>query len=111
MLFRAAGMIKFAETINNHLASRWHDFASQPYFDERGVFVSAVMSLPLMIIMFIVLVGLQLCMSFYCIARVMTIDLGLSAPDKLHPDHLPAVKRFPPGGDEGQGAQIQCARS
>ena len=52
----AAGTVRCAEMINSYLATRWTDFATQPYFDTRGVFVSAVMSAPLMLIMFVVLV-------------------------------------------------------
>mmetsp|Transcript_1235 Transcript_1235/g.3586 ORF Transcript_1235/g.3586 Transcript_1235/m.3586 type:complete len:144 (+) Transcript_1235:83-514(+) len=57
VFFFCAGSVKMAESINSFLASRWTDFATQPYFDPRGVFISAVMSAPLMLIMFVVLIN------------------------------------------------------
>mmetsp|Transcript_11861 Transcript_11861/g.28169 ORF Transcript_11861/g.28169 Transcript_11861/m.28169 type:complete len:174 (-) Transcript_11861:194-715(-) len=57
VFFSSAVVVKFAETINNYLAAHWVEFSTQPYFDQRGVFISAVVSAPLILTMFIVLVN------------------------------------------------------
>lgn len=46
-----------AERLNAVLAARWQSFATQPYFDKQGIFISAVYSAPLLLIMFVILVG------------------------------------------------------
>jgi hypothetical protein len=45
------------ETLNSLGAEHWRSFSKQPYFDGNGIFYSAVVSAPLMIIMFIILVS------------------------------------------------------
>uniref|UniRef100_A0A7S1T5J4 Transmembrane protein 18 n=1 Tax=Tetraselmis chuii TaxID=63592 RepID=A0A7S1T5J4_9CHLO len=55
--FFCAGVVKFSERINSYLATQWEKFATQPYFDTRGVFISAVMSAPLILIMFVILIN------------------------------------------------------
>jgi transmembrane protein 18 len=57
---RAAVAIYLGKHINKLGAQHWELFAKQPYFDERGVFYSVVVSAPLILNMFIILVRLQL---------------------------------------------------
>lgn len=45
-----------AEHLNAALAAHWQSFATQPYFDKQGIFISAVYSAPLLLIMFVILV-------------------------------------------------------
>lgn len=52
----AVGIVYFAEQLNRLGAVHWERFATQNYFDPRGVFITAVVSGPLLLIMFIVLV-------------------------------------------------------
>ena len=54
-------MVYNAERLNGLLAKRWRSFATQDYFDEHGVFFCALVSTPLLIDMFVILVGLQPC--------------------------------------------------
>jgi hypothetical protein len=51
----AVSVIYNAERLNRIAARHWRSFARQPYFDDAGVFASAVLSAPMMLIMFLVL--------------------------------------------------------
>ena len=46
-----------AETLNKLGYKHWERFATQNYFDPTGVFMSAVVSGPLLFILFIVLIN------------------------------------------------------
>lgn len=52
----AAGMVYNAQRLNKLLGEHWRSFAGQPYFDDQGVFISAVVSAPLLFTMFVQLV-------------------------------------------------------
>jgi hypothetical protein len=55
---RCAALVVYnGEALNGLGAEHWQSFSKQPYFDGNGIFYSAVVSAPLMIIMFIILVG------------------------------------------------------
>lgn len=56
MLHAAASTVYNAQRLNSYLAQHWQAFARQPYFDEQGVFISAVVSAPLLLTMFTQLV-------------------------------------------------------
>ena len=59
VLFVFLSVIVFtAENINNFLASHWTSFAKQPYFDKHGVFISTVLTGPLLIIMMTIVINL-----------------------------------------------------
>ena len=45
-----------AETLNAMLAQHWKRFAKQPYFDRHGIFFSAIVSTPMLLTMFFLLV-------------------------------------------------------
>lgn len=49
-------LVLFGETLNSLAAQHWESFAGQPYFDSNGAFFTAVVSGPLMIILFLILV-------------------------------------------------------
>jgi hypothetical protein len=53
----AAGTVYNAQRLNALLAQHWRSFARQPYFDEQGIFISAVVSAPLLLTMFVQLVS------------------------------------------------------
>eukprot|EP00884_Botryococcus_braunii_P020708 jgi/Botrbrau1/7320/Bobra.247_3s0015.1 len=53
----AACTIYMAQKCNSFLARHWEKFAGQPYFDKDGIFISAVLSGPLVFIMFVQLVN------------------------------------------------------
>lgn len=46
-----------SETLNRKLGQHWQSFAGQPYFDKNGIFISAILSAPLVADMVIILVG------------------------------------------------------
>ena len=50
-------MVYNGEGINSLAAQHWQRFAKQPYFDPKGIFYSAIISAPLVLLMFIILVG------------------------------------------------------
>ncbi|GIL81563.1 hypothetical protein Vretimale_743 [Volvox reticuliferus] len=57
-LFLLSGGIIFnAERLNRLGAKHWQEFAGQDYFDSAGVFMSAVVSGPQLMVMFIVLIN------------------------------------------------------
>merc|ERR1711865_179542 len=43
------GVIKLTETVNSYAARNWASVATQNYFDKQGVFMSTVVSLPLLL--------------------------------------------------------------
>lgn len=49
-----------AERLNTLLAQHWKSFAKQPYFDPHGIFFSAVVSAPLLLVMFFLVVSFGL---------------------------------------------------
>jgi len=52
----AVVVVYLAERLNALSASHWQRFAGQNYFDSNGVFVSTVLSAPLVFDMFVILV-------------------------------------------------------
>jgi hypothetical protein len=57
LLLCAVAVIFFAEKLNSLAAENWQKFSEQQYFDERGVFFSTLISAPLLLDMFIILVS------------------------------------------------------
>ena len=53
----AAGTTYLGETLNGLASKYWERFSKQDYFDKRGVFFTAVVSLPLLLTTFIVLIN------------------------------------------------------
>lgn len=56
----AALIVFMAERLNTLLAQHWKSFAKQPYFDPHGIFFSAVVSAPLLLVMFFLVVRFEL---------------------------------------------------
>merc|ERR1712194_738295 len=57
MLLSILALVYFAETINRVAGENWESFAGQQYFDKRGVFVSVVLSTPLLFASFFILIN------------------------------------------------------
>lgn len=51
-------VIRSAEVFNQYGSSHWEKFATQDYFDKNGVFISLMLSAPLLLIAFIDLIVL-----------------------------------------------------
>ena len=49
-------LVYFSERLNRALGRHWKSFAGQPYFDKHGIFISAILSAPLVADMVIILV-------------------------------------------------------
>ena len=59
ILFVVISSVVFgAERINGFLDKHWAKFATQPYFDKHGVFISTVFTGPLLIIMMVIVLNL-----------------------------------------------------
>eukprot|EP01061_Rhynchopus_euleeides_P000518 TRINITY_DN1036_c0_g1_i1.p1 TRINITY_DN1036_c0_g1~~TRINITY_DN1036_c0_g1_i1.p1 ORF type:complete len:226 (+),score=96.28 TRINITY_DN1036_c0_g1_i1:57-680(+) len=50
-----AGLCGSAPYLNSYAADHWEQFSKQNYFDERGVFMSVMWSVPLLVLLFAVL--------------------------------------------------------
>ena len=50
-------LVYTSERLNRVLGQHWQSFAGQPYFDKNGIFISAVLSAPLVLDMLVILVG------------------------------------------------------
>ena len=46
-----------AERINNLAARHWESFSRQNYFQDHGLFTSAILSAPLLVIMIVILIN------------------------------------------------------
>ena len=57
LLVFVVGVIFFAENLNSLAAENWQSFSEQQYFDDRGVFFSTLVSAPLLLVMFVILVS------------------------------------------------------
>lgn len=53
-----SGVVFGAERLNEFLGKHWQRFATQPYFDKHGVFISTVLTGPLLIIMMVIICNL-----------------------------------------------------
>lgn len=64
LMFCACAAIVFAaERINTLGATHWESFSAQNYFDRRGLFISVVLSTPLVVATLIILVNLLFIMT------------------------------------------------
>ena len=50
-------LVYTSERLNRVLGQHWQSFAGQPYFDKNGIFISAVLSAPLVLDMLVILVS------------------------------------------------------
>ena len=58
----AVSLVYFSERLNKTLGRHWKSFAGQPYFDKHGIFISAILSAPLVADMIIILVRAITCL-------------------------------------------------
>ena len=56
-VFGIAACVALAETLNGLCAKRWEKFATQNYFDERGVFAGIMLCAPLLALAFAMLLN------------------------------------------------------
>ena len=50
-------LVYTSERLNRVLGQHWQSFAGQPYFDKNGIFISAILSAPLVLDMLVILVS------------------------------------------------------
>lgn len=56
-------LVYTSERLNKMLGGQWQTFAGQPYFDKNGIFISAVLSAPLVLDMLVILICYLLSLS------------------------------------------------
>ncbi len=76
-------MVYNAERVNSLLARHWRSFATQNYFDEHGVFFCALVSTPLLLDMFVILVRLAVCGTCSSYRMISPAYLGLVLQRKI----------------------------
>ena len=52
-----AGIVRSAEWFNKYGSRNWEQFATQNYFDEKGIFISIMVSAPLLMMTFLMLIS------------------------------------------------------
>ena len=57
LLVLMGAVVRFGEKMNAYGADHWEAFATQNYFDKNGIFFTIVVSAPLLLITFIMLVS------------------------------------------------------
>ena len=57
-------LVYTSEHLNKILERHWQAFASQPYFDKNGIFISAVLSAPLVLDMLVILVTMPVILAW-----------------------------------------------
>lgn len=73
-----ATIIFFSEGLNRMGGDFWEEFATQPYFDKHGTFFSALVSLPLLLILVGVLIN-YLCHASWLMIRTKRKQLAHQA--------------------------------
>ena len=51
------GIVRSAEWLNKYGARTWEKYATQNYFDEKGIFVSLMLSAPILLMAFFMLIS------------------------------------------------------
>lgn len=52
-------LVYFSESINEIASSNWHVFSRQQYFDSKGLFISIVFSMPILLNCMLMVVGMS----------------------------------------------------
>lgn len=71
-----SSVVFLAEHLNQMAADRWRDFSTQNYFDKHGVFVSVILSAPMLLILFLQLL-LMLKDASHMVVKVKRHELGI----------------------------------
>ncbi|KAK9909857.1 hypothetical protein WJX75_008468 [Coccomyxa subellipsoidea] len=87
VLILAAGTVYNAQRLNKLLGEHWRIFAGQPYFDDQGVFISAVVSAPLLFTMFVQLVS-YLCQTSQLLVDMKRKELRYKARQRARQERL-----------------------
>ncbi|PRW60822.1 Transmembrane 18 [Chlorella sorokiniana] len=92
-----------AERINRLAGQHWRAFAKQNYFDPQGIFTSAVLSAPLLLIMFVLLVNYLITTSVLLV-RMKRKELEFKARQRRRAEIAAAGAAGGAGGGEGGAA-------
>ena len=96
-------LVYSSERLNQVVGQHWKAFAGAPYFDKNGIFISALLSAPLMLDMLAILVRSKapvlqvVCLMSVLVLRLFPWCIGL----------LPAQLEQDAGANEEAGAQAQ----
>lgn len=63
-LFLSVSIVYFSESINEYAALNWRTFSKQQYFDDNGLFISTVFSIPILLNCMLLIVSILLYMFF-----------------------------------------------
>ena len=91
LLLAVLGVIYCAETINRIAGENWRSFATQNYFDKRGVFISVMFSTPLLACsMFVLLNALRSASSLLIAVKRKELKAEMRRKKKLEGKKLKA---------------------
>ena len=97
LFFGIAACVALAETLNGLCAKRWEKFATQNYFDERGVFAGIMLCAPLLALAFAMLLNFLVMASSMLVTvkraefRGKARELGAQAEAEAQAVPAPAV--------------------
>lgn len=57
-------IVYFSESINEYAALNWRTFSKQQYFDDNGLFISTVFSIPILLNCMLLIVSIHMYMFF-----------------------------------------------
>lgn len=63
-------LVYFSESINEFAAHNWRTFSRQQYFDSKGMFISIVFSVPILLNLMLMVVSRLFGFSFYSVLEV-----------------------------------------
>lgn len=69
-------LVRSAEAINSYCSDHWQDFATQNYFDKKGLFAGTVFAAPLLTMCLMMLVNYA--QSFYVMTCLCLFNLSVS---------------------------------
>lgn len=58
-LFLSVSVVYFSESINEYAALNWRTFSKQQYFDDNGLFISTVFSIPILLNCMLLIVSIN----------------------------------------------------
>jgi hypothetical protein len=69
-------MVYFSDTINAYAAQNWITFSKQQYFDSKGIFISIVFSMPILINCMLLIVSkiMHLLLNFYRFLNLINLS-------------------------------------
>lgn len=70
--------VYFSESINEYAAENWESFSEKQYFDKNGLFISTVLSIPVLLNCMLMIVSIRFFIISYLI-QIVFHNFGLSS--------------------------------